>query len=133
MIDALARTLVVLTALYFCVLAMVAWLAPSKANHFLLGFAGSSRIHYLELSIRLLVGAAFVIHAPRMFASNVFNLFGWVLMITTVGLLLLPWRWHHRFAREVVPRAIPYIKAIGIGSLALGGVILASIIRGNAS
>ena len=132
MLETLALILVVLTGFYFCALAAAALLVPAKASRFLLGFASSPRVHCIELSIRFLVGAALVIYAPRMFMSDVFNLFGWVLLITTACLLLLPWRWHHWFAQQAVPRAIPYIKVIGICSLASGGLILAAVIRGNA-
>ena len=131
MLEVLALTLVVLTGLYFCALALAALLAPAKASRFLLGFASSPRVHYIELSIRLLVGAALVIYAPSMSASGAFSLFGWVLLITTACLFLLPWRWHHWFAQQAVPRAIPYIKVIGICSLALGGFIMAAVIRGK--
>jgi hypothetical protein len=133
MLEVLALTLVVLTGIYFCALAVAALLVPAKASRFLLGFASSPRVHYIELSIRFLAGVALVIYAPRMSASGAFSLFGWVLLITTTCLLLLPWRWHHWFAQQAVPRAISYIKVIGICSLALGGFILAAVILGNAA
>lgn len=130
--EAIALPLVLLTGLYFCALAAASFLAPGKTKRFLLGFASSPRVHFIELSLRLVVGAAFVIYAPRMFAPDISNLFGWVLLITTAGLFVLPWRWHHRFAQQAVPRAIPYLKAIGFCSLVLGGLILAAVVCGNA-
>ncbi len=132
MLEALALTLVVLTGLYLCALAAASLLVPLKAGRFLRGFASSARVHYSELAIRLLMGAALVIGAPHMFASAIFSLFGWVLVTTTACLLLLPWRWHHGFAEQAVPRAISHIKLLGISSLTLGGLILAAIICGNA-
>lgn len=131
MLEALALMFVVLTGLYFFVLAAASLLAPAKAGRFLLGFASTARVHYIELFGRLLVGTALLIYAPQMFAPAVFNAFGWLLIITTACLFLLPWRWHHRFAQRVVPRAIPHIKVIGICSLALGVLILAAVIRGH--
>ena len=131
MLEALALMLVVLTALYFFVLAAASLLVPAKAGRFLLGFASSPRAHYIELFIRLLVGAALLIYASRMFAPAVFSFFGWLLIITTGCLFLLPWQWHQRFAQHAVPRAISYIKVIGISSLALGVLILTAVIRGN--
>ena len=133
MLEALALTVVVLTGFYFCALGAASLFVPAKANRFLLGFASSPRVHYIELSIRLLVGAALLIHAPRMFAPDAFRLFGWILLITTACLLLFPWRWHQWFAQQAVPRATSYIKVIGICSLALSGLILAAVIRGSAA
>jgi hypothetical protein len=76
MLESLALTVVVLTGFYFCALGVVSLFLPGKAKRFLLGFASSPRVHYIELSIRLLVGAALLIHAPRMFAPDAFRLFG---------------------------------------------------------
>ena len=133
MLEALALTVVALTGLYFCALGAASLFVPTKANRFLLGFASSPRVHYIELSVRLLVGAALVISAPRMFAPGTFSLFGWVLLVTTACLLLVPWQWHHWFAQQVVPRVIFYIKVIGICSLALGGLLLAAVVGGSAA
>ena len=99
----------------------------------MLGFASSQPVHILELFLRFVVGAAFVLYAPRMFLSGAFNLFGWVLLVTTACLLLVPWRWHQRFAQQAVPRATRHITLIGLASLAIGGLILAAVARGSAA
>ncbi len=133
MIEVLARTVVVLVGLYFIALAAVSLLAPTRANRFLLGFADSALKHYAELFLRFVVGAALLVSAPRMLLPDVFTLFGWVLLVTTAGLLLIPWRWHQRFAHWAVPRATRHIALIGLASLALGGFILAAVVRGSAA
>ena len=133
MIETVSLGVVVLTGVYLCALAAASLIVPSRASRFLLGFATSQRLHYVELLIRLSVGGAFLVQAPRMFFPSAFSLFGLVLIATTACLLLLPWRWHHRFAQAAVPRATPYIRYIGWCSLALGVSILAAVIRGNAA
>lgn len=126
-----ALAIVALAGAYLLVLGAMSLLAPSRASRFLLGFAGSRTKHYAELFLRFALGAAFVLHAPRMLLSDVFNLFGWVLLVTTACLLLLPWRWHHRFARQAVSRATRHIALIGVASSALGGFILLAVVRGG--
>ncbi|MEG3193053.1 hypothetical protein [Lysobacter sp. D1-1-M9] len=133
MIEALALTVVVLTGLYFIALAVVSLFCPAQANRFLLGFAGSALAHYTELFLRFMVGAALVLHAPRMLLPGAFTVFGWVLLVTTACLLLVPWRWHHRFAQQAVPRATRHITLVGLASLAIGGFTLAAVIRGSAA
>lgn len=133
MFEALALIVVVLAGLYFCVLAAAALVRPALASRFLLGFAGSPRAHYTELAIRLLVGWSLVIHAPHMPYAGAFSLFGWILLVTTACLLAMPWRWHHRFAQQTVPRAVRHIGLIGLASLALGGSLLAAVFRGTAA
>lgn len=131
MIETLALVFVVLAGLYLCALAATSIFAPSRANRFLLGFANSQRVHFIELLIRFVVGGAFVIHAPRMFAPCVFRLFGWVLVVTSACLLVFPWQWHHRFAQYAVPSATRFITFLGLCSLALGLFILLAVIYGN--
>jgi hypothetical protein len=65
--------------------------------------------------------------------SGAFNFFGWVLLLTTACLLLVPWRWHRRLAQHAVPLFTRYITLVGVVSLALGGLILAAVSRGSAA
>ena len=127
----MSLAVIVLASLYLIALGAASLLAPSRATRFLLGFVSSGRVHYLELFLRLIVGAALVLHAPRMFLPGAFTFFAWMLLVTTACLLLLPWRWHQRFAQHSVPRATRYIGVIGVASLALGGFLLAAVVMGN--
>lgn len=115
------------------VLGSASLVAPPKAREFLLGFAGSARKHYAELAFRFAVGAAFVVHAPQMQFPQVFEVFGWIVLGTTTGLLLIPWRWHHRFALRAVPTALRLLPLIGVSSTALGVLILLAALRGGAA
>jgi len=133
LIEVLALVAIVLAALYLLALGAASLVAPARASRFLLGFASSQAIHFVELTLRLLVGAALVLYAPRMFLSAAFNLFGWVLLVTTACLLLVPWRWHHRLAQYAVPRVTPHIVVVGVASMLIGGFILAAVARGSAA
>jgi len=132
MIEILALTVVALAGLYFIALAAASLFSPASASRFLLGFANSALKHYTEMFSRIVVGAALILHAPGMLLSNVFSFFGWLLLVTTAGLLLVPWRWHHRFAQHVVPIATRHIALVGLSSLVLGGLILVAVVRGGA-
>lgn len=128
----LALVVVVLVALYLLALGAASLAAPTQAVRFLLGFAGSPTVHFAELSLRLVAGAALVLHAPNMRLTFAFELLGWMLVITTAALLLLPWHWHRRFAERAVPRATRHIALVGWASLSFGGLLLYALSRGNA-
>lgn len=132
MIEAVALTLVVLTGLYFIALATASLLKPAVARRFLTGFARSPSTHYSELFLRCLAGGALVIHAPRMALSGAFSVFGWMLILTTACLMLVPWGWHRRFAQSVVPWATRHMTLIGLSSLALGVLVLGAVFGGSA-
>ena len=115
-----AQATLLLVALYFLVLGAVSLVMPSRASSFLLGFATTSRKHYIELIARFLVGLALLTTAPRSSNSTALLAFGWLLLVTTGVMALVPWRTHQRFAQASVPRALRFLPLIGIASLAFG-------------
>jgi len=132
MIELAAFSITCLVAGYFIVLGTAGLIAPSVAKRFLLGFASSASAHYSELLIRLMVGAALLIHAPKMLYADVFSVFGWLLIVTSVMLLPLPWRWHQRFVVKSVPQALRYLPVIGLCALAFGILLIAALAGGAA-
>ncbi|MEO5629470.1 MAG: hypothetical protein ABIQ62_06855 [Thermomonas sp.] len=123
-----AMLFVYLFAIYLVGLGLLAWIVPAFATRFLLGFAASASSHYIELAARLAVGSALVLHAPRMLYASVFSMTGWIILVTTAALLLVPWHWHRRFASKAVPLALPYLNLIGLASLLSGAAVLAAVV-----
>jgi len=132
MLYAVTFVIVLLVGVYFVTLGAMSLFAPAKARTFLLGFAGSAFKHYLELAIRLIVGGSILVQAPHLIYSDVFTLFGWILIGTTVCLLFIPWKWHRRFAEKAVSIAVGYLPIIGVASFALGTGLLACLIQSAA-
>lgn len=133
MISAAAQAVIVLAALFLAWLAGTALLAPARAERFLLGFASTALKHGVELAIRLLVGGALVIAAPKMALQGAFLAFGWTLVASTLVLSVLPWRLHRRFAQFAVPIALKYLPAIGLVALAGAAALIGSLFRGAAA
>lgn len=123
-VSVLAVMVLYLTAAYFVFLGLAALSKPALAQRFLLGFAESPRVHYLELMLRLIVALALLLHAPLMPYSQIFLGCAWVVLGTTLILLLLPWQWHRTFARRTVPMANRYVRWIGGVALVLGVFLL---------
>jgi uncharacterized protein YjeT (DUF2065 family) len=127
-IEIVAATIIAFAALYLMVLAAASFFAPARATLFLNGFAGSARAHVTEMLIRITVGCSLIVHAPHMLFPTIFLLAGWVLVLSSVVLLLLPWRWHQRFAQKVVPPITGQVRLFGIACLALGCMILFALL-----
>ena len=124
MLILIAKVLVGFAGLYLISFGLTALLAPSRVARFLQGFARSARVHYLELVVRATLGAALLMSAPHLLFPALMAGLGWVLLITTAGLLAIPWTWHRRFARWSVPQAIQYLTPVGICAVGLGGLLL---------
>lgn len=123
MLQTSSLIVVTVIGLYFVVLGVVAFFAPSRAERFLLGFAKTRTKHYWELGIRFVAGAGLLLFAPRSRFPEALSALGWILLVTTLGLLMIPWPWHEKFSRKTVPAVIPYLRIIGVCSLALGAAI----------
>jgi uncharacterized protein YjeT (DUF2065 family) len=115
-----------LSLIGFTVLIMV---KRQIAERFLKLFASSAQAHYLEQFLRLVVGISIIIFSASMWHSYLFLIFGWLIVVTTVGLLLTPWRWHHQFAEKVIPMVIRYLQIYGVGTFALGSFLLYGVSR----
>jgi len=132
-IESIALAVLSVTGLYFITFGFVSLMRPIQASQFLLGFASSPTKHYGELIARFIVGGSLVVVSSLLFYPLAFSLFGWVLLVTTAGLLIIPWKWHHRFTQRAVPRATRYISLIGVSSIGLGGLLLAAVALGVAT
>lgn len=120
MASLLASVVVATTGLYFVGFALACWFAPAATGRFLHSFAASAQAHYLELSVRAVIGLAFVERSPSMAFSPAFRLAGWILFGTTLGLCCVPWSWHRRIAERSVPSAVQHLQLIGIAAIAAG-------------
>lgn len=125
LITEMTLWLFALGLIFFEVLVIV---AKPKPIRFLNTFVKTPWYHFLEQTLRLVVGTALVIHAPNMKFSEFFGGFGWVIIITSLMLLGLPWRWHRSFAQKVIPSVIKLIHLYGLSCLALGIFIIYSLL-----
>ena len=127
-LDWTSFVVIILAGIYLIGLGIISLAQPGKASAFLSGFAGSAKLHYIELTIRIIVGTAFLWHAPKTLAPFVFTVLGAVLVATTAVLLCIPWKIHRRFAEKSVPQALRYLPLIGIASLLFGLTLIAMMI-----
>ena len=129
MIDLFAKGVVLAAGLYLAGLGVALLARPKSASRFLMGHATSGPLHYLELSVRIGVGLAFVHNATAMPLPSLFRGFGWVLVGTSAVLLLVPWHWHRRIAERAVPLALRFTPLLGLSSLLMGaGLLLAAVL-----
>lgn len=131
--NVLSGVVVVAFAVFLLGFAVSIYARPSLAERFLNACASSARAHYVEQVLRLVVGGALISFSPAMLQSQWIHLFGWIIVTTTVGLLLVPWRWHQKFARWVVPPVIRHMKLYSVGVAALAAFLLYSVVAGALS
>src|SRR3954462_11692090 len=102
-----AQIIIVAFSLFLLGVTAVIFTKPVKAERFFLAFASSAQTHYTEQVVRLLVGASLLVLSPGMWQSAIFRFVGWAIVLSSGALILIPWRWHHRFGEQVRPILIP--------------------------
>jgi hypothetical protein len=118
---------VIAFALFLIGLALVIAIWPPRAERVLRLFASSARAHYTEQALRMLVGISMVNLASDMRSPDLFQMFGWLMIVTTIGLLLVPWRWHRAFAARVMPQVYARMRLFAVGAFGLGVFILYNV------
>lgn len=130
LIQSASVAIVLCAGLFLLALGLTCLLKPRSAAEFLMAFASTPAKHILELAVRLVVGFAFVVAAPGMAVAVLFTVVGWVLVVTTSVLAVLPWRWHRQFAARVVPAATSHLGALGTASSVAAMAIVGAVTHG---
>ncbi len=128
-VSFLSGLVVIAFGLFLIGIAVLIVATPARAEGFFRGFARSARTHYAEQGVRLVVGVAMVSSASVMRYPEFFSLFGWVIVVSTTVLLLIPWQWHHKFSALVMPRVFRRMGLFALGAAALGALVLYSVSR----
>jgi hypothetical protein len=128
-INILSGVVILIFCIFLIGLAILIVVKSKSAEQFLSAFASSARTHYTEQIARLIVGVAIVVLAPYMWYSNMFTVFGWILVVTSISLMLIPWQWHHKYGEWAIPLALRFMKVFAFGAFLLGVLVLFGLSR----
>lgn len=123
-LDTITGVIITLFGAFLIGLCFVMLLKPEIGKKFLLAFASSAKAHYTEMTIRMIFGLSLILHESYDAYGSYIQLMGWVVVITTIGLLAFPWRWHHKFAGKVIPPVIRFMKLYALMLLIFGAILI---------
>jgi hypothetical protein len=129
----LAGIVVVAFGLFLIGLTGLIFARPALAERFFMSFASSARAHYAEQALRLLIGASIVVLSPAMWQASMFRLVGGAIVVSSMGLMLTPWQWHHRFGALVLPMIIRHMRLYAMGLFAFGALLLYGVFSAGAA
>ena len=100
--ETLALAVVVTAGLWLVAVALLMAARPAYCRHLFARMAAaleasSRRVQFIEQGLRVLVGVALIVRAPASKLPLAFEVAGWLLVGTSVLVLLAPIRWHGRF------------------------------------
>jgi len=122
--DILAGVITTVFGIYLTSLFAIAFVKKKSVVNYLSSFASSAKAHYSEQIIRLTAGIGLVVYSSEMIFSELFKIFGWTLIITSLVLLTIPWKWHHKFGQWAIPFVIKNLRLYTLIASLLGIIIL---------
>jgi len=96
--ETTAQFLILLSAFWLIVVGFFMLVHPHTALRYIGKFASTSRIHYLELVLRLILGVSLIFFADLSTSPMTLNLFGVILIGTTTILFFVPRKLHAKLA-----------------------------------
>lgn len=92
--------------------------------------AGSTKfINYAEITVRLIPAISLVIYSEYSKFPEVFKLLGWIMVVTSLILYVVPRAAHHQFSAKSAKVLKPdYLRSISVLAFLFGGFILYSTI-----
>ncbi|WAC01850.1 hypothetical protein N7U66_18585 [Lacinutrix neustonica] len=125
MILSITKWIVILFGLFIIFIGFVMLFAPNKARATLRKAGSTNVINYTEITLRLIPAIALIIHSEASKIPEAFQLFGWIMVVTSLILYFIPRKAHHRFSMKSSDVLKPlYIRRIAPFAFILGGVIL---------
>ena len=124
----LSGIITILFGLYLISLLIITLVKKQWVINYLSSFAGSAKAHYLEQLLRLIVGLALLVYSGEMLFPDAFRLFGWVIIVTTILLLIMPWKWHNRFGKWAIPFVTRNLSLYAVSAAIMGLVMLYCVI-----
>ena len=125
--QTLAFLLVIASGLWLAAVAGLMALAPAYCLHLFEKMssnlqASNWRLNAIEQGLRIFAGAALIVHAPASKLPMIFQVFGWLVVLSSIFILAIPIRWHgaygawwsQRLTAGVVRLLAPLPAAAGI-------------------
>lgn len=124
----IAKYTIILFGLFFIFIGFLMLFNPTKARETLRKAGSTNFINYAEITIRMIPATALIIYADLSKFTEVFKIFGWFMLITSLVLYFVPKHLHHNFSNKAADILKPlYFQLISPFSFVIGIVIIYSV------
>jgi uncharacterized membrane protein YfcA len=125
MIVSLAKWTVILFGVFIILVGFLMLFKPSKARSILQKAGSTNLINYSEITIRLIPAIALIIYSDFSKYPIAFKIFGWIMIITSLILYIIPRKTHHKFSMISAAILKPiYFRLISPFAFLLGFLII---------
>ncbi len=127
--DISAKWVVISFGLFFICAGLLMLLLPAKANNILRKAGSTNFINYAEITIRIIPALGLIFSADNSKYPDIFKLFGWFMLLTSLVLYFVPRQIHHNFSLKAAEVLKPlYFRLISPFAVLIGAVLIYSVI-----
>lgn len=128
MIIEISKYVILIFGIFIIFIGFVMLINPKKARNTLRKAGSTNFINYTEITIRLIPAIALIVYSDFSKFPEAFKIFGWIMLITSLVLYIIPRKIHHKFSMLSADYLKPiYFQLISAFAFLLGGLILYNI------
>ncbi|PKP17276.1 MAG: hypothetical protein CVU07_04465 [Bacteroidetes bacterium HGW-Bacteroidetes-23] len=102
---------------------------PKKANDILRKAGSTNLINYAEITIRIIPAVGLILSADNSKFPDIFKIFGWFMLLTSLVLYFVPRQLHHNFSVKAANILKPfYFQLISPFAFLIGTLLIYSVI-----
>jgi uncharacterized membrane protein YfcA len=121
----LAKWIVILFGAFIVYIGFIMLFSPKRARAILRRAGTTNLINYGEITIRLIVAVALILHADSAKYSIAFEILGWFMLVTSLILYAVPKKIHNGFSMKSADILKPlYFQFISPFAFLFGGLII---------
>lgn len=125
MIIEVAKWIVIFFGVFIIIIGFVMLINPIKARNILRRAGSTNFINYAEITLRFIPAIALVLCSEISKFPLAFKIFGWIMIITSLILYIVPRKIHHKFSSKSADILEPlYFQLISPFAFLFGGLIL---------
>lgn len=129
MITIISKWTVLLFGVFIIFVGFIMLFAPKKTRATLRKAGSTNFINYMEITIRLIPAVALILYADFCKFPGAFKIFGWIMLITSLILYIVPRKKHHNFSLKSAEILKPiYFQLISPFAFLFGGLIIFNVI-----
>ncbi len=128
MLKTIEQLLLILYGIWLIAISILILINPKLVVHYFKKAGSTNIINYTEITLRLLWGILLFLFAQLSKFPEFFNIFGLILIVTSIILFTIPRKFHARYAIWSVTLIEPYIRLFAPFSFGLGIYQIYSVI-----
>ena len=127
--QAIALVIVAAAGLWLMGVALLMALRPDLGLHLFTKMSANLqatdlRLQFIEQGLRVLAGVALIVRAPAAKLPLAFEVFGWLLVVSSIVILAAPVRWHGAYGAWWAERLTPLVIRILSPVPGIAGAVL---------